>query len=247
MATSVLAPLDDVEVSKPSPDAMAAEIAELEGALGGAADEADATEDAADNTQDQQDEQAQGDEEQEDEDLARMQAELAGLEKKIQDIHKEEGTPDQSASGYDALSIHVSNVDYSVDPKALSSFFEGCGAIARATVIRNKLTGKPMGYAYVEFKESESVKQAVKKDGELLSGRQIKVTPKRVNIPGMTTRGGRGGLRGGVGGAGGPVRRPRRAFGGGYPAPYPPTGFRPRRGRGGFRAYRPAYYVPAYY
>jgi len=61
-------------------------------------------------------------------------------------------------------------------------------------------------YAYVEFTEPSLVAQALVLNDSVFKGRNIKVVPKRTNIPGMSARGrGRGGFRGGG-----------RGFGGGY-------------------------------
>ncbi len=65
------------------------------------------------------------------------------------------------------------------------------------------------GFAYIEFLEADAVTNAVLLDGSELRGRNLKVLPKRTNVPGLKARGrGRGGFRGG------------RAYGG--------------RGRGGY-------------
>jgi polyadenylate-binding protein 2 len=83
-------------------------------------------------------------------------------------------------------------------------------------------------YAYVEFTEPSLVAQALVLNESMFKGRNIKVVPKRTNVPGMSARGGRGGRGGfrGRGGAGFPFGGrggfvPRGGFRGGY--------------RGGFR------------
>lgn len=77
-------------------------------------------------------------------------------------------------------------------------------------------------YAYVEFTEPSLVAQALVLNESVFKGRNIKVVPKRTNLPGMGRgRGrGRGGFRGGRGFYGG-----RGGFG-------PRGGFRGGRGRG---------------
>ena len=55
------------------------------------------------------------------------------------------------------------------------------------------------GFAYIEFNNEAAVANAVKLDGSELKGRTLKVTPKRVNIPGFNRGGGRGRGRGGGG------------------------------------------------
>ena len=71
----------------------------------------------------------------------------------------------------------------------------------------------PNSYAYVEFSEPNLVAQALVLNDSVFKGRNIKVEPKRTNIPGMTRGRGRGGFRGG-GGRGGVFGG--RGGGGGY-------------------------------
>ena len=78
-------------------------------------------------------------------------------------------------------------------------------------------------YAYVEFTEPNLVAQALVLNESVFKGRNIKVTPKRTNIPGMSRGRGRGGYRGGG----------RGSFGGGFGGR---GGYQPRGGyRGGYR------------
>ena len=59
------------------------------------------------------------------------------------------------------------------------------------------------GYAYIEFLEVDAVQNALLLDGSELRGRQLKVLPKRTNVPGLKVRGrGRGGFYGGFRGGG---------------------------------------------
>ncbi len=53
------------------------------------------------------------------------------------------------------------------------------------------------GYAYIEFLEADAVANALLLDSSELHGRQLKVLPKRTNVPGLKVRGrGRGAFRG---------------------------------------------------
>jgi polyadenylate-binding protein 2 len=100
----------------------------------------------------------------------------------------------------DARSIYVGNVDYSATAQELESHFHGCGSINRVTILCDKFSGHPKGFAYVEFGDKDSVQTAQALDDSLFKGRQIKVTPKRTNRPGISTtdRVPRGGGRGGA-------------------------------------------------
>ena len=100
----------------------------------------------------------------------------------------------------DARSIYVGNVDYSATAQELEAHFHGCGSINRVTILCDKFSGHPKGFAYVEFGDKDSVQTAQALDDSLFKGRQIKVTPKRTNRPGISTtdRVPRGGGRGGA-------------------------------------------------
>ncbi|EWM30531.1 polyadenylate-binding protein 2 [Nannochloropsis gaditana] len=127
----------------------------------------------------------------------------------------------------DENSIYVGQVDYEVTPEELQAHFQDCGTINRVTILCDKHTGRPKGFAYVEFLEKASVDGALKLDNSLLKGRPIKVTHKRHNVHGFFR--GRGGGRG----------RARGGFRGGYGGGY---GYHRPRGRGRGRGrYHPYY------
>lgn len=90
------------------------------------------------------------------------------------------------------------------------------------TILCDKWTGHPKGFAYVEFADPSLVQHAVLLNDTTLKGRQITVVSKRTNVPGMNARGrGRAGYRGGF----------RGGSRGGFRA----------RGRGGRRPYYSPY------
>nr|XP_030138022.3 embryonic polyadenylate-binding protein 2 [Taeniopygia guttata] len=95
----------------------------------------------------------------------------------------------------DQRSIYVGNVDYGGTAEELESHFNSCGQINRVTILCDKFSGHPKGYAYIEFEEQSSVKAAVELDESIFRGRVIKVLPKRTNMPGISSTD-RGGYRG---------------------------------------------------
>lgn len=105
-------------------------------------------------------------------------------------------TEDDKAAA-DSRSVFVGNVDYGSTPEEIQQHFQACGVINRVTILCDKFTGHPKGYAYVEFAEPEHVDAALALDNSLFRGRLIKVTAKRTNIPGFNRGRGRGGYRGG--------------------------------------------------
>ncbi|NWS61958.1 PABP2 protein, partial [Chunga burmeisteri] len=94
----------------------------------------------------------------------------------------------------DQRSIYVGNVDYGGTAEELESHFNSCGQINRVTILCDKFSGHPKGYAYIEFEEKSSVKAAVELDESVFRGRVIKVLPKRTPPPGISTTD-RGGYR----------------------------------------------------
>lgn len=114
-------------------------------------------------------------------------------------------TPEEKME-VDSRSIYVGNVDYSATAQELEAHFHGCGSINRVTILCDKFTGHPKGFAYIEFGDKDAIQTAMALDESLFKGRQIKVVCKRTNKPGISTtdrypRGGRaasmaGGYRG---------------------------------------------------
>ncbi|KAJ2328331.1 hypothetical protein GGI00_004222 [Coemansia sp. RSA 2681] len=154
-----------------------------------------------------------------DPELAELQKRMLEMEKEAQrlreleeNLTKEPKDGEQAAAedDVDSRSIYIGNVDYVTTPVELQEHFKGSGSITRVTILCDKYTGHPKGYAYVEFETTDAVTKAQLLDGSMLHGRPLKVDPKRTNLPGMNRGRGRGRGRGGFHG-------------------YPP------RGRGGYR------------
>ncbi|XP_006926824.1 embryonic polyadenylate-binding protein 2 [Pteropus alecto] len=135
------------------------------------------------------------------------------------------GTPVEKME-VDHRSIYVGNVDYGGTAKELEAYFNHCGEVQRVTILCDKFSGHPKGYAYVEFASESSVQAAVELDESIFRGRVIKVLPKRTNLPGISSTD-RGGLRKHPGTRGAPF--PRSSLQGG--AHFRPQGRNRERGR----------------
>mmetsp|Transcript_11594 Transcript_11594/g.27616 ORF Transcript_11594/g.27616 Transcript_11594/m.27616 type:complete len:135 (+) Transcript_11594:128-532(+) len=99
--------------------------------------------------------------------IERMEAEAARITKETDDLEKQKqetaggkgdggasaGDAAKGASGEnrDACSIYVGQVDYGATPEELLGHFEACGTVERVTIVCDKYSGKPKGYAYLEF------------------------------------------------------------------------------------------------
>jgi polyadenylate-binding protein 2 len=145
--------------------------------------------------------------------VQQMQAEAERLEEIQKEVEAQMSTgqdPGSNGQAVDSRSVYVGNVDYAVTPEELQAHFQSCGTINRVTILCDKFTGHPKGYAYIEFAEEEGVTNALVLNETLVHNRQIKVLPKRTNVPGFN----RGALRSRYRGyyRGGFRGRSRRAF-----------------------------------
>lgn len=115
--------------------------------------------------------------------LREMQAKV---EKEMGAVQDSSGTSATLAEKeeVDARSIYVGNVDYACTPEEVQQHFQSCGTVNRVTILTDKY-GQPKGFAYVEFVEVDAVQNALLLNESELHGRQLKVSAKRTNIPGM--------------------------------------------------------------
>ncbi|KAL3355381.1 hypothetical protein AABB24_019449 [Solanum stoloniferum] len=125
--------------------------------------------------------------------LKEMEDEAAALREMQAKVEKEMGSVQDPASTaasqenreeVDSRSIFVGNVDYACTPEEVQQHFQACGTINRVTILTDKF-GQPKGFAYVEFIEQEAIQESLQLNESELHGRQLKVMPKRTNVPGM--------------------------------------------------------------
>ncbi|ORX33765.1 hypothetical protein BD324DRAFT_584536 [Kockovaella imperatae] len=115
----------------------------------------------------------------------------------------DEAMEEEETSTVDARSVYIGNVDYGATPEEIQAHFQACGTINRVTILCDKFTGHPKGYAYVEFAEPSFVQNALVLDQSMFRGRLLSVKEKRTNVPGMNMTNSRGRGRGrGRGGRG---------------------------------------------
>ncbi len=102
-------------------------------------------------------------------------------------------------------SIYVGNLDFGTTEDELRALFEVHGQIERITLVRDRDTGQPRGFGFVELVNDDDADKAIQAiNGAELRGRALKVSearPKREHAGGN-----RGGGRGGHGGRGGSDR-----------------------------------------
>merc|ERR1719201_290453 len=134
-------------------------------------------------------------------DLTSADAEIEEMQRKVQEMEEEAeklkqltDSVEEHGDGIDReevdkRSVYIGNVDYGSTPEELQEHFKSCGQISRITILVDKYTGNPKGFAYIEFADEQSVQNSLLLNGSLFRGRQLKVIQKRTNIPGWNFKG----------------------------------------------------------
>jgi len=114
--------------------------------------------------------------------------------------------------------IYVGNLSFDATEDQVRSMFEAYGPVDRVSIITDRDTGQPRGFAFVEMSDDESARKAMEAlDGSALGGRNLTVNEARpkADRPRREGGGGGGGGRGGFGRGGGGGGRGRSGGGGG--------------------------------
>ena len=93
-----------------------------------------------------------------------------------------------------ALKLFVGNLSFSMTEDELRDTFSSAGTVQSATIIKDKMSGRSKGFAFVEMSSDEEAQAAVEMfNGKEVGGRAIVVNEARP----MEKRDDRGGFRGG--------------------------------------------------
>ncbi|MCL4684905.1 RNA-binding protein [Myxococcota bacterium] len=115
--------------------------------------------------------------------------------------------------------LYVGNIPFTTTEAELRELFEAHGEVSSVSVITDRETGRPRGFAFVEMSDGDAADAAMRAlDGRNLGGRPLRVN-EATSRPagggggggGRGFGGGGGGGRGGYGGGGGG----RGGYGGG--------------------------------
>jgi RNA recognition motif-containing protein len=108
--------------------------------------------------------------------------------------------------------LYVGNLSFNTSDDGLRAAFERYGPVEAVNIIRDRETGQPRGFAFVELSNDELADRAIAEmNGSSLDGRTLTVNEARPRAAGGGFGGGGGGGRGGRGGGGGG----RGGYGGG--------------------------------
>jgi RNA recognition motif-containing protein len=102
------------------------------------------------------------------------------------------------------MNIYVGNLSHEATEEDLKQAFEPYGQVSRATVIKDRVSGEPRGFGFVEMPSKEEAEAALAGlNGQNLKGRSLKISEARPRPErseggmGGDRRGGGGGYRGG--------------------------------------------------
>jgi cold-inducible RNA-binding protein len=73
--------------------------------------------------------------------------------------------------------LYVGNLSYDVTSSQLGDLFAQAGAVATATVITDKHSGRSKGFGFVEFDSAEAAQKAI----EMFNGKEFQGRPLVVN------------------------------------------------------------------
>ena len=112
--------------------------------------------------------------------------------------------------------IYVGNLSFDASEDQVRSLFEAYGAVDKVSIVTDRDTGQPRGFAFVEMPDDDAATKAMEAlNGTSLGGRNLNINEARpkADRPRSGGGGGRGG--GGYGGGGGGGRDRGRSGGGG--------------------------------
>lgn len=80
--------------------------------------------------------------------------------------------------------LYVGNMSYDTTEDTLRELFGAHGEVASISVITDRYTGRPRGFAFVEMATDEAAKVAVTAlDSQMVDGRQLKVAEAQPRKP----------------------------------------------------------------
>ena len=79
--------------------------------------------------------------------------------------------------------LYIGNLPYSVTETALREMFTPVGVVDTVSIITDRDTGRPKGFAFVEMTDDDAAKQAISQvNGKTLDSRSITVAEARPQV-----------------------------------------------------------------
>jgi RNA recognition motif-containing protein len=78
------------------------------------------------------------------------------------------------------MNIYVGNLSYDVSEENLRQAFEPFGQVSSARIVKDKYSGQPRGFGFVEMPDQAEAQEAIKSlNGKELLGKQMSVNEAR--------------------------------------------------------------------
>jgi len=101
------------------------------------------------------------------------------------------------------MNIYVGNLSYNVTEENIRNAFEAFGQVSSVTIVKDKYSGQPRGFGFVEMPDRAEAQAAIKNlNGKELLGKQMNVNEAHPRTD-RGRSGGQGGYRGRPGYSGG--------------------------------------------
>jgi len=81
------------------------------------------------------------------------------------------------------MNIFIGNLDFTATEEQLRTLFAGYGAVETVTIVKDRDTGEPRGFAFVEMPQAAEAQAAISSlDGVLLNERALRVNEARPKL-----------------------------------------------------------------
>ncbi len=81
------------------------------------------------------------------------------------------------------MNIFIGNLDLKATEEQLRTLFAGYGAVETVTIVKDRDTGEPRGFAFVEMPQAAEAQAAISSlDGVLLNERALRVNEARPKL-----------------------------------------------------------------
>jgi RNA recognition motif-containing protein len=95
------------------------------------------------------------------------------------------------------MNIYVGNLSFDASEEDIQKLFSGFGQVSSVTIVRDKYSGQPRGFGFIEMPERSEAQAAIENlNGKELLGRAMNVSEARPRTD-RGRPGGQGGRKGG--------------------------------------------------
>lgn len=134
------------------------------------------------------------------------ESELKPIEENSVEANQEESNQEETSHLLEAeldrveRTVHVGNLHFDIQPHQIELYFSKVGPVERVKIVIQPVTRRPCGYAFVTFKDKESVQKAIDTlHRDVLWQRTLLVSRQNIPSGAPSKPRGRGSFRGGRG------------------------------------------------